>query len=71
MEILELRSFHYVNPEDHYVDQIFLLCDVLARLTERTKEDYELKSAEPCFIKCIESSYSYQLDVRKKCDSFA
>jgi hypothetical protein len=67
MEILELCSFHYVNPEAHYVDHIFLLCYVPARLADRTKEVYELESKELCFIK----SYSYQLDARKKHESFA
>ena len=66
-----LCSFHYVSPEDHYVDHIFLLCCVPARHTERKKEVYELKSIELCFIKCIKSSNSYQLDVSTKYDSFA
>jgi hypothetical protein len=70
MEILALCSFHYVNPEDHYVDHIFLLCYVPSRLTERTKEVYELQSIQLRLIKWIKPSYSYQLDVRKKYELF-
>jgi hypothetical protein len=46
MEVLELCSFHYVNPEAHYADHIFLLFHVPARLTVRTKRVYELESIE-------------------------